>query len=317
MSPISEKFLNFRLKRGEAPGATIDADRPCANCGYNLRGLAIGRNCPECGQPIRRRMDSGRPDDLLCSGDPLVRRRMQTGLALGTLCLIAAVLGRWAALAGALATGNASVIYALGITANGVVWVAAVWIMTPPEIGHQWPRLGPLRWFVRLSQCGWPVGLALLAWAKHGGVSQALEDDLMKWQVMVRFGAGVGALGLIALMHAVARGADLESAVRRLSLAGWVVPITVVVVWSYPSQFPWVFLLLLLILLVAWSWAMAWFALALWEMQHAAAWSLRAMHEAVQREIRVAEKRAELDGEAASIVRPLATKHSTDLPLEP
>lgn len=30
----------------------VDTDRPCANCGYNLRGLGIDGVCPECGTPI-------------------------------------------------------------------------------------------------------------------------------------------------------------------------------------------------------------------------------------------------------------------------
>jgi len=33
--------------------ATIEHDRPCAVCSYNLRGLDIGGRCPECGTPIR------------------------------------------------------------------------------------------------------------------------------------------------------------------------------------------------------------------------------------------------------------------------
>jgi hypothetical protein len=32
----------------------IAEDRPCLACGYNLRGLPRGENCPECGQPIAR-----------------------------------------------------------------------------------------------------------------------------------------------------------------------------------------------------------------------------------------------------------------------
>ena len=34
-----------------AASAIIDTDRPCLGCGYNLRGLRAGINCPECGLP--------------------------------------------------------------------------------------------------------------------------------------------------------------------------------------------------------------------------------------------------------------------------
>lgn len=33
-------------------GPMIAEDRPCRSCGYNLRGLFIGGNCPECGRTI-------------------------------------------------------------------------------------------------------------------------------------------------------------------------------------------------------------------------------------------------------------------------
>src|SRR5258708_15193103 len=33
---------------------SIGSDRPCLACGYNLRGLAPGGVCPECGVPIAR-----------------------------------------------------------------------------------------------------------------------------------------------------------------------------------------------------------------------------------------------------------------------
>jgi uncharacterized repeat protein (TIGR04138 family) len=32
----------------------VDHDMPCVACGYNLRGLAVDRECAECGQPILR-----------------------------------------------------------------------------------------------------------------------------------------------------------------------------------------------------------------------------------------------------------------------
>lgn len=30
----------------------FDSDIPCPGCGYNLRGLSLGRGCPECGLKI-------------------------------------------------------------------------------------------------------------------------------------------------------------------------------------------------------------------------------------------------------------------------
>lgn len=43
-------------------GELITEDRPCHACGYNVRGLAIGGRCPECGETITyRRKRSGPP----------------------------------------------------------------------------------------------------------------------------------------------------------------------------------------------------------------------------------------------------------------
>lgn len=36
------------------PGGVIDHDLPCTQCGYNLRGLTSGMNCPECAAPVAR-----------------------------------------------------------------------------------------------------------------------------------------------------------------------------------------------------------------------------------------------------------------------
>src|SRR5688572_19635824 len=34
--------------------AVVETDRPCANCGYNLRTLPKDGNCPECGWEVQR-----------------------------------------------------------------------------------------------------------------------------------------------------------------------------------------------------------------------------------------------------------------------
>ena len=46
---FSQRYLRFRKA---AEGGPIEADLPCRTCGYNLRGLNYGRNCPECGNAI-------------------------------------------------------------------------------------------------------------------------------------------------------------------------------------------------------------------------------------------------------------------------
>jgi hypothetical protein len=47
--------MAFMATVSEAPGiSAIEADLPCAICGYNLKGLSPAGTCPECGQAISR-----------------------------------------------------------------------------------------------------------------------------------------------------------------------------------------------------------------------------------------------------------------------
>src|SRR3954468_417881 len=44
------KRQTFWSRRGGPDlSAEVDFDRPCRNCGYNLRGMPLRRRCPECG----------------------------------------------------------------------------------------------------------------------------------------------------------------------------------------------------------------------------------------------------------------------------
>lgn len=58
--------------RVEEHGLSIDTDRPCAGCGYNLRTLAVGGQCPECGTVIEAR----RPRSTLTPEDEASARGM-------------------------------------------------------------------------------------------------------------------------------------------------------------------------------------------------------------------------------------------------
>lgn len=61
---------------GGGPGMITD-DRACRACGYNLRGLAVGGACPECGAPIRL---SNAKDEELAAMPKAVIRRVRRGV---------------------------------------------------------------------------------------------------------------------------------------------------------------------------------------------------------------------------------------------
>lgn len=70
----------------------IDFDRPCAGCGYNLKGLFVGGVCPECGRPIavpKKRM----LDDTLVDAPRDFLVRFASALTLAFIGLALSVFG--------------------------------------------------------------------------------------------------------------------------------------------------------------------------------------------------------------------------------
>ena len=65
------------------PSRRIEADLACVRCGYNLRGMARGERCPECGTPV-----VASSDNPFAAFDALDLRRRARGVA-GLVWLIA------------------------------------------------------------------------------------------------------------------------------------------------------------------------------------------------------------------------------------
>ncbi|MCZ6834789.1 MAG: hypothetical protein O7G85_03350 [Planctomycetota bacterium] len=319
MPYLSEKFLKSRLGLDHAPGVKIEDDRSCTGCGYNLKGLTFGRACPECGQTIQRDLKIGLKDDLIGQGDPELRKRMQIGLGLASGCLLFALVARLLSLiSAAFIVGEASSLYHMSILFNSVLWLVGVWLITPKAIDLQWPRLKALRLSIRFTQLLWPLALGAYAIAQMAAnsISTTLESQLLSFQFTGRVIAGGGVLGLVWLMLVIAQGADLEKASRRLSSVLWGLPIFTIMAALFPDTFMWILLWILGLLLLGWAWMLAWFALALLEMSRHAGWSIHYMHEQIERDSRVMQKRADLQREAEKNVRPTSTRQATDIPLD-
>lgn len=77
-------MLNAKVKRttdSDDRGATL-----CRHCGYDLRGLPLEDQCPECGTAVSVSLSAGR---RLSGADPYWLRRVQAGLAgIGLSCIL-------------------------------------------------------------------------------------------------------------------------------------------------------------------------------------------------------------------------------------
>ncbi len=125
----------------------IVADRPCLQCGYNLRGLSHLGNCPECNTPASLALQG----DMLRFADPSWLDTLARGCSLYLWGLLAVVCV-------SMAVGIASTF--LGVPKLGqvggflgsLVMIYGLWLLTHPDpSGITEERNGKARKWVRIS----------------------------------------------------------------------------------------------------------------------------------------------------------------------
>ena len=141
--------------QAEQPGDVLMREAPCAQCGYNLRGLSSGSLCPECAYPIAASLAV--ENQLL--GIVADTRKVRWGLRLAaaanllwflTLASYGAIFGRGErdmflmAAAGGPSPWLGALLWAirplpwlalignLGILASLVIWITGIWMLTTP-----------------------------------------------------------------------------------------------------------------------------------------------------------------------------------------
>ncbi|MHC5023036.1 MAG: hypothetical protein ACYTGG_03870 [Planctomycetota bacterium] len=321
---LSEKYLKYRKALA---GGEIERDLACRGCGYNLRGLKYGRNCPECGQMITVQRGL---NDVLTSGSPEERQLWRLGLALATGCIVVVVASRILFFIGGLGGGSRAMTRAYvsaGLLVS-VAWVVSSWLVTPATLDVTWPRLRSLRRMIRVTQPMWVLAYVLLMvkhfgnWAPAAGVPWV--GTAPPWidvsNLFCRTVASIGMLVLVGLMSVVAKEAELDTASTRLERSiAWVVLFTILLLGMFAifgGQIPWIMLLFIIPMLVGWSWFLVLMALGLYEMYAHVTWTLRHAIDAHGRQERIDTLRAALETEAQSVIRPLENPPRTDVPIE-
>ena len=209
----------------------INEDLLCRACDYNLRGLHVSADCPECSTPIAR---SARPD-LLRFSDPTWMTRLSKGMLI-------IIIGRLAGIAGgALLGGLVIVLPMVGVTPATIlaastlitaiflmIAVAGVWLATTPEPGRPEPDgqvtvRRTARWCVVVQVVSGPMQMAV---GGQGGFGMTAVGPAMLIAVLI--------LGLVAMTGEAAGLVYL----RRLALripAPKLARNTKIVMWGYLS----------------------------------------------------------------------------------
>ncbi len=290
---------------GGAP--SIDRDVPCAHCGYNLRGLSAGRNCPECGRAI--------PFDFETAADPLLagsfERRSMTKWGLTLLfasALAFAILRVACAATWSIAYWPPLAAYAGACVLIALAWSVGTIVATPHsmDLGRPvWSVRWITRWVARCTQALWLPAAVFGLLATLAGPLSLPRQSMIDLSLSFSVAAGMGWPLFAFLLHEVALEIDLDDAPRRIGIAIWTLPILTIVLMFLPLRMFFFVLALTAPLVLAWGWYLVGFSRGLWEMRQYVAWGVRSGLESVDRESRIAHKRAELEQAANAMVRPL------------
>jgi hypothetical protein len=282
----------------------IESDTHCRTCGYNLRGLRRDRKCPECGQPN----DLAQPlFDVLLSGSAEDRRRWHRGLQLAALCVAVALAARVAYFLLAAPGASAWLVSAyLRVGAvNSVLWIVAVWLVTPDALARRWPWMRGPRLAARSLAFMWPIGYACLIARYAPSVGSPAHGWLIVGDLAGRLGGGLGVMCVAFMLHHAAEEAELDRAASDLNAALWLLWFPTLLAQLFPASIEWFTLVPLGLVLFFWGWLMALLLRGLLALSRHARWGQRHVAELTGRDERVESARRELDRAVERSIRPL------------
>jgi len=188
----------------------IAFDIPCFFCGYNLRSLAPGAVCTECGRPVQDTFLRG----WLVFADKHWLRRLRMAITIILWSLLASfgigILMVPVVMATVLATDQSDVFWFRAVTiiyglAYTIVWLWAVWLLTSPEpLSGGISRQKKLASWIRVL-CGISIPFSLLYMllisSRFGSGEPPSDHDRPSWLLMICSGWISWTLFLLLLIH--------------------------------------------------------------------------------------------------------------------
>lgn len=269
-------------------------DRPCARCGYNLKGLETGGRCPECGTPITVKRKSVRFADSLVDAPMWYVKLVALAMGLMAVVVVGVIVVWLAHWVGLVSAGFGS----LGFTMLAGVWFAAAWLVTIERPRTERTLKDEILDHAKLR----PV----CRWSQAAGLAAV---GLVWAYVLTGFGvfsllAGIVSLGVLAglvpmgvYLSALADwsgdtgvGGRLRAAVWCIAVCGTLLMLTLLLVIARTPLGLILRIALPLFTIIVMG-GIALFGVSVVQLSMSALWAIQNSHEAREREIRMAEKR--------------------------
>ncbi|GEM_PF-1347318 len=210
------------------PKPIIMESRACRSCGYELKGLRIGDNCPECGTLIRSRPKSfNAREGTIIDADPQYVGTLRWGFVAMSSGILLAIVGA--------VIGGAS--FGIGFatsTLASLAWCGGVFLISnprPPEFDQLCnPVLDSpkMRLLVRVCGAVWVLYTlvgggydALAIAAANGGGSALLEGVVLVLSVLTGIGAYLSLIPLCVFVSDMAFWMSDDAGGWRLRGAAW------------------------------------------------------------------------------------------------
>ena len=201
----------------------VSKDTPCRKCAYNLRGLAVGGRCPECGTPDGVSVNG----DLLRYSDPQYLETLWRGVHFILWGLLAVVvLSFMAAFVGQI-TKASPVFVQVFIFAASIPSIIGGWLLTTPDpagIGED--QYGTARKIIRISLIVGATNSLISIVEASGSLSPSAALAARAVALLVSLVGLVGQFAQLAYLRKLAQRIPDQSLSDRARFLMWAIGIS-------------------------------------------------------------------------------------------